>query len=385
MPEFLTGMGVFGLVSVMALTSLFCLVQPIWALVDCIDSKRERDTKILVAVLIFFTWGLGSFIYGLFFADSKTLRGFTLVSTIVLVLVTIVSFGSCVSGIMTQAERVQEQRVVEQVQAVQRAIEFAPTVVPADAVAPFHAILFARTGWHAQTTALAEFTLAGPVLRTARDVRGGIRHVTHDAAAGRTFALTQHAFGAISPQTGEFIAIAVDPSFDFSWPKGLAWDAATQRVVVMTSHVYTQFYGYDPTTSGWEKLPSSIRDLRISGLAHVPGEDLFYALGEPEQSTELSELARFNRTGANLGRLKLSPPIPISDGDDYSQAQIQHSSGKLVVLLPAYPAGDITAPDRVYMIDPTTGQVSADVTMLIEIEEETVEAALATGQAAEGP
>ena len=368
MPEILTGLGIFGLVTVCALASLFCLFQPIWALVDCVDSDRDRETKVLVTVAILFTWGLGSLVYGIFFAKSSNLRRFTVVATLILAVLTVVSFGSCVSAIATQAKRVTERQEAEQAEALERASSFSPIVVEADAIAPFHAILFARTGRHAQTTALAEFTLAGPILSTARDMRGGIRHVTHDAEVGRTFAITQHAFGAVSATTGEFIEIAVDPSFDFSWPRGLAWDPQSKRVIVMTSHVYTRFFSYDPTTSSWDKLPSSIRDLKVSGLAHVPGEDLFYGLAEPADSTELAELQRFNRAGANLGRLKLSPPIPIGDRDDAVRGQIEHSSGKLIVVLPPYATDDVTASDRVYMIDPATGRVYADPSMLITVE-----------------
>jgi len=80
MPEILTGLGIFGLVTVCALASLFCLFQPIWALVDCVDSDRDRETKVLVTVAILFTWGLGSLVYGIFFAKSFSSFALYLVS-----------------------------------------------------------------------------------------------------------------------------------------------------------------------------------------------------------------------------------------------------------------------------------------------------------------
>ncbi len=371
MPEIFAGLSLFGLVAVCALSSLFCLFQPIWSLVDCIDSDRERETKVLVSIAIVFTWGVGSFVYGIFFTASRNLRRFTIVSTLVMLGLVVVALGSCVSAIATHSKRVTAEAESREAEMRRRAAAFVPAFAPADAVAPFHALLVSRTGRHSSTTALAEFTLAGPFASTARDVRGGVRHVAHDAVQGRTFALTQHDFGALSPRTGEFIEIAVDPSFEFSWPKGLAWDAQAQRVVVMTSHVYTHFLTYDPNTSVWDKLPTAVRDLSLSGLAYLPGEELLYALVVGPRATEVGELQRFNRHGANLGRVGLVPAIPIADAEHASRAQLQASSGKLVLLIQSYdptpPAGAAEtgaaaiAPgsDRIFLIDPQTGAVAA--------------------------
>lgn len=370
MPELFAGLGVFGLATALALASLLCLVQPIWALVDCVESDRERDAKVLVSVAILFTWGLGSFVYGLFFAQSSHLRRFTLVSSLIAGLLGVIGFASCVSAIATQARRASEQSAIDRADARRRVAEFAPAPIAADAVAPFRALHIVATGRHSETTALCDFTLAGPVLNSAVDVRGGIRHVAWDAELGRTFALTQHGFGAISPTTGEFIEIAVDPSLDFSWPKGLAWDPEAGKVIVMTSHVFTEFFAYDPSASSWEKLPTSIRDLSLSGLAYVPVEGLLYAMGEPKEGAELDRLQRFNGSGAHVGLLALSPPIPLGDAGDVQRAQIHHSSGSLVVVLPPYESDDAGAPNRVYRIDPASGRVFAHAMMTIAVERE---------------
>ena len=158
MPEVLTGLGVLGLVAAVALASLFCLVQPVWALIDCVDSNRDRESKVLISIAIFFTWGVGSLVYGLFFARSRNLRGFTVVAMLVLMGLGVASFGSCVSGIATQARRAASLAEERQGEAVRRAAAFQPPAAAADAVAPFHAILFARSGAHSATTSLAEFT-----------------------------------------------------------------------------------------------------------------------------------------------------------------------------------------------------------------------------------
>ncbi|MGH0034181.1 MAG: hypothetical protein ACQGVK_04050 [Myxococcota bacterium] len=359
MPEVFAGLSLFTLVAVTALSSLFCLLQPVWSLVDCIESDRERETKVLVSVAILLTWGLGSLVYGLFFTTSRNLRRFTAASTLVMLCLVVVGFSSCVSAIATQAKRAAVEQDERRAEARQRIARFAPSEVAADAVAPFHALLVSRAAPHSTTTTLAEFTLAGPLARSARDVRGGVRHVAHDPERGRTFALTQHGFGALSPSSGAFIEIAVDPGLDFSWPKGLAFDARAGRVVVVTSHVYTRFFSYDPETSAWEELPSEIRDLPIAGLAYLPEREVFYALDARRRASELGSLHRFNRSGALLGELALSPAIPVAEGDS-ERAQLLASSGKLVLLLPALAeAGEAGGPDRIFLVDPTSGAVAA--------------------------
>ena len=130
----------------------------------------------------------------------------------------------------------------------------------------------------------------------------------------------------------------------------------------MTSHVYTRFFTYDATTSAWEKLPSELRDLPLTGLAWVPDTSALYSLGTPSRSTEVANLVRFSRNGALIGRVPLDPAIPVGPGD-VEHAQLHESSGKLVLLLPPLTESDAASPptgrDRIFLIDPTTGAVSA--------------------------
>lgn len=363
MPEILTGLSLLGMLAVAALGSLFCLVQPIWSIVDCVDSDRERETKILVSIAIFLTWSVGSLIYGLFFARSGNLRKFTIVVVLLMAALTVASLGSCVSAMSTSARRAAQQEEQEKLEARRKAAAFSPRRVPVDAVEPFHAILFAGAGAGAGRldtgTALAEFTLGGPIASTARDVRGGIRHVAHDAARGRTFAITKHEFGALSPSTGEFIEIAVDPTFEFSWPKGLAWDDLRQTAVVMTSHVHTRMFRYDPATSAWSRMPMELRDVPVVGLAHVAAQDLFYAFDAGGGARELDRLQRFNARGSSLGPLVLTPPVPLAEAGDVERAQLHASSGSLVLMLPPGPTDAEGSPDRLFLVDPGSGVVSA--------------------------
>lgn len=357
MPEIFAGLGVAGIVTGVVLSSVFCLVQPIWAIVDCVDSDRDRETKVLVSLAIFFTWSCGSLVYGLFFARSGTLRKFTIFSTLIMILVGMATFVSCVSAITSQARRAAAEAETERVEAARKAAAFVPNRIAADAVAPFRALLFVSNGPGRTRTSLTEFTLTGPVLQTARDVRRGIRHVAHDAEAGRTFALTTQEFGALSPETGELIRIHVDPSFEFSWPKGIAWDPARRSVVVMTSHVYTRLYAYDPTTSAWSRLPAEFRDLSAIGLALIPESGVFFTVALTHGATELGELQRFNARGAGLGPLRLDPPIPLWEADDVERIQLHSSSGRLVLMLP--PGPDRGRATRIFAVDPDTGAVFA--------------------------
>ncbi len=42
----------------------FCIVFPIWAIIDCIKSdERDKNAKIGWVILVVFTWWLGALIY----------------------------------------------------------------------------------------------------------------------------------------------------------------------------------------------------------------------------------------------------------------------------------------------------------------------------------
>ena len=180
--------------------------------------------------------------------------------------------------------------------------------------------------------------------------------MAYDDENERYFALTSHAFGTITPSSGRFTEVQVDPSLgEFSWPKGIAFDRARRQVYVMTSHVYTRFYRFDPRTSDWKSLPSEIRDLSLVALTHSPTEDCLYGLQYRYGDTALNLIHRFNETGAILGAISLQPAIPVPGGLG-SSLQLHESGGRLVLVLPPldldHPAGN-----RVFVVDPATGEV----------------------------
>jgi hypothetical protein len=248
----------------------------------------------------------------------------------------------------------------------QVAAAFDPALLPADALQPFVALRFehGRAGPRAST--LARFTLRGAEPEGALDVDTRVRHVAHDAANDRFFAITARNFGTITPSSGRFTEVQVDPSLgDFSWPRGIAFDSRERAVVIMTSHVYTNFYRFDPRTSDWSRLPAEIRGLSLVALAYAEEPGCLFALERGHRDAALHTLHRFNDLGASLGTLRLDPPIPVSR-DQVEYFQLQYSSGKLVLIVPSFPpdAEDTgaTAPraeDRVFVVDPANGRVHA--------------------------
>ena len=117
-----------------------------------------------------------------------------------------------------------------------------------------------------------------------------------DPQQERTFALTAHEFGTITPSSGRFARIEVDPSLGgFSWPKGLAYDPAQDSVLLMTSHVYTRFYRYDPRTSDWRRLPSELRGPSLRGLTYLPAAEAFFSVVDEPAGGAIRELQAIQR------------------------------------------------------------------------------------------
>ncbi len=54
---------------------IFLVFYPIWAIIDCVVSKKRSDiNKVIWVLLMIFVWPLASYCYGLFSAKSKALR-----------------------------------------------------------------------------------------------------------------------------------------------------------------------------------------------------------------------------------------------------------------------------------------------------------------------
>jgi len=358
----LGGLGLLGIVAAVLIAFVVLLVLPWWAILDCIRSERGSNAKAVGVIFLVFTWGLGSVVYGLFFSASRVLRVFTVLAVLgfgVILVPSVISLftGAGIAGkVQAERNRLEQEELLSQ---------FQPATISTDSVDPFHAVHFMYGEHRPSTAALARFTLAGPDYGTARDIDKDVRHVAYDDENERYFAVTSHAFGTITPSSGRFTEVEVDPSLgDFSWPKGIAFDREKRQVYVMTSHVFTRFYRFDSRTSDWHRLPTEIRDISLVALAHSPTDDCLYGLEYRHGDAALNRIHRFNDTGASLGAIQLEPAIPVPDGQQ-AVFQLHESDGKLVLLLPPLgpglpqPGDGQPAPteNRLFVVDPSTGEV----------------------------
>jgi len=358
----LGGLGLLGVIAAALIALVILLILPWWAIIDCIVSARSNGAKAFGVIFLVLTWGLGSIFYGLFFSTSRVLRVFTVVAVVGFGVILVPSMISLFTGAGMAGKAQAERSRLEQEELI---AQFQPGIISTDAIDPFHAVHFMYDQNRPRSASLARFTLAGPDLGMARDIDKNVRHVAFDAENERYFALTSHAFGTITPSSGRFTEVQVDPSLgDFGWPKGIAFDRARRQVYVMTSHVYTRFYRFDPRTSDWQSLPTEIRDISLVALAHSATEDCLYGLEHRYGDTALSRIYRFNDTGANVGAIALTPAIPVPDGLE-TAFQLHESGGQLVLVLPPLDLGrgspDVGEPppgkNRVFVVDPTTGEV----------------------------
>jgi hypothetical protein len=230
---------------------------------------------------------------------------------------------------------------------------FNPERIDPVSVAPFKAIHFVQA-----SAAAADFTLAGPVASSALNIDDRVRHIVHDPKSGLYYGITQHEFGIVGPTSREFEEIPVDPSLDrdFSWPKGLAMDPATGEIIILTSHVDSDFFVYLPATRVWKKVPTGIRGRSFVALTYSPEEQVFYALEDP-RGAAITSLQRFNRAGADLGALPIQPAIPLARGQD-ERVQMAFSFGKVVPIVPPDAAGQGSDAVGIYAIDPRHVRVS---------------------------
>jgi hypothetical protein len=112
------GLGVLGVFAVIVIGWAILAMLPIWAIIDCANSGRDSSNKTLIIVLLCLTWGIGSLAYGAFVTDSPRLRRFSLISVLTLVVVFILSVGSCMVGASrgTAERKVEEEKLRTELQ-----------------------------------------------------------------------------------------------------------------------------------------------------------------------------------------------------------------------------------------------------------------------------
>jgi hypothetical protein len=339
------------MIATWAMALVFVVVIPLLALIDCASTDRHRGSRVLIVVLLLITWSLGGLVYALFFAGWRWLRVFTLCCVLGLLILALLSTASCVIGAPRASKLKREQRQSELELAY---AAFKPDTATTDAVGPVTALL--RVG---SSASLAEWTMAGLDHGSARPVEQRVQHVAAEPESGRVFALTDHEFGVVSPSTGNFSEIEIDPALDgdFSWPRGVASVGSSGPVVVMTSHVVTRFFTYDPATADWQQLHAEHRGLPVAGLAWLDATESLYAVARDNRSLLLDQVHRFNLQGALTGTVNLDPPVPVPN-TSRPRLQLQAAGGSLVLILPAEPRRDGPAEACVLAIDPGSGRVS---------------------------
>lgn len=340
------GLGGLSFVLVLVASFFFFLVHPIWAFVDLAESRRERDAKILVGIALFFTWGLGSWIYGLFFGASALFKTVTRWGTLVFLVLCVVGVGACTLTAV-RSEKLEAVEEQERSAALEKQIdEYVVQTIDIDAVSPFAALHY--TTPTASQASLAAFNLLGPIASSAQSVESGVRQVAYDNRDKRFFSVKDHAFGSISSKTGRFSEIAVDSSIErLSWPKGVAYDSGSHQVVILTSHVFTRFYHYDPRKSEWALLPAEHRDFPVEALTYASDDETLYTI-DASSDDQIERLHRFNRNGAHVGTIQLEVPIVLPKNVAVP-SQLHYSSGHLMLIPPD---------GKVWVVDRTNGALS---------------------------
>ena len=359
----LAGLGAIGVGAGMLLGFVTLLVLPWWAIFDCLFSRRSGGVKAAGVILLLITWGVGSFFYGLFVTTSKALRVVTILAFGgVFVLFAVGGFSMLAgAGVHAKVQSEEDHRERQEI-----AAQFAPKAVPAGQIAAYRGLHFTYTVYGPKTAALARFTGDGPDFGSARDTDRDVRQAACDPTGAQCWGLTSQDFGSLDTSSGRFTKIPVDPSLtDFSWPRGLAYDAKERKVFIMTSGVFTRFYRFDPATRAWDLLPAQPRDLSVIGLTWSASDGCLYALEHETHDLAIRRLQRFNTSGASLGPIDLRPVVPIASGTE-DRFQVIASGDKLVLLLPPQASMPQTAgmvvegtssANRSFVVDPRTGEV----------------------------
>lgn len=360
---FLGGLGLIGLLVAGLLALVALLVLPAWAMLDCVLSRREGGSKAGLLLVLLFTWGVGSLVYGLFATRSRLLRLATVVFLFVFAAVLVPSLASLVVGAGI-SQQLTADRQGEEDRAL--AAQFSPAEMPIGEIGAYAALHWTYDRFGVATSAVARFDGDAPN-SSARDVDSAVRQVAMDPVTGRYWAVTVHEFGFVRPEDGRFEKVDIGPAAkDFAWAAGVAFDPTDRRIFVAASHVYTTFYRYDPASRSWTKLPAEFRDLPIAGLTYLPANGCLYALELAAGDRALRRVHRFNVEGASLGAIELRPAIPVASGPD-ARVQLQATERDLIVIATPLPRGQSRAAggatrSRLFVIDTQDGQVRVPAT-----------------------
>ncbi len=293
-------------------------------------------------------------IYGIFFSSAKALRVIVVIAALGLALL----FASGIGRVIDKAKAYRDEKQKEVVQAQEQLVaDFIPEVIDPGAIEPFKAILKIN-----ESRSIADFTILGPDLKSAIDVNN-IEKLAYDPQNDSYYALDKWGdLGKINLTNKNFEKVNPDAALkDYSWPKGIAFNPDGNEVIILTSHVFSNLFSYNVNSHEWKKMTAGLRNVDLVALTYSESDQVFYALEKAYNAASLSSIAVFNRNGAHIGSIKISPQIPINSAADASIPDIQMnvSSGKIILIVASsYLRPEILAQSNIFAIDPQSGKVS---------------------------
>ena len=343
-------LGALGFAGIAGLAALFMLVLPIWAIVDA-AGREDKDSRVIWIVVMIVSWGLGSLIYGLFGTKTKSLRRFTALAIVFLIIGFALTISSCIGALALGRKAEQGRLEVEKAHKEEVLANLRNDARDPGNFVPAYGLL--PTGMTGSAT-LVQYGPSGPDLAAARALDTELRYVTADAAAQVIYGLTDHDFGTVSPD-GHFQILKPPPEIkSVSWGSGLAYDASSKKVLIASrAGADSALIRFDPATSAWTRLNVN-RGFEPLAIAADPENNKLYVLPELMGKRQISRIEIRNLDGAQIGGINLSMPLPF-EATTFEKPQLMYSGG-LLILIPTAKSSDPTRP-RPFFIQVQTGEV----------------------------
>ena len=313
---------------------------PFWTIVDASETKTEN--RVFCLFMLVFTWGIGSIIYGLFFAGSKALRKTTIIVTLIGLGLLTLSISSCGAGLALNSKQVAIKEAKEQEELKE---QFKPLILDSSIVGEFYGL-----SRHIGTT-LTLFTLNNEDISKSITVDQSINHLAKSTSE-LVFAIGNHNFGILNLKDGRLTSIQPPTELknDFSWLSGIAFIEPENRVAILASHVYNHLFLYDHNSGAWKKSPGEWRGPSLAGLAYSQKENLLYSAKVERNS--INSLLKVNLNGAEVGIVNLQNKVPLCSSEDY--AQLNFKNDKIILI---FRDTCEIRPFKVLAIDPTSGNI----------------------------
>jgi hypothetical protein len=196
------------------------------------------------------------------------------------------------------------------------------------------------------------YTLTGP--QGAFDLLPDVLAVP-DSGAHFYYAADPFFVWRIDGQSGEVQNMALPPTVpELSWPVGIAFDSLRERALLVSLGGEGFLYAYSPGADAWS-LVSSMNNRDLDSLVYHAPLDRLFGVANP-YSSDAPVLQEFGPDGLPRRSIPLpNQPQRIVQGSVRSELV---SVGDFLVLLlgPRY-RGDTNQEQRLYLIDPRTGEV----------------------------